>query len=127
MNEALSMDILDLFTKDRLDFVSFAEIHNRLGGKHDLCGDHAMALGSNEHLVCWAGMSQDFIDAMRSLTSPEGPLVMRGTSGMVYMADGYMLKLPVFSNKTPLDTTKDHWVPVTMRLKSVNAQTPKAF
>ena len=91
--------------------VSMVELE-RVAGEHiEVSGDLAWAPAAEPNLIIWAGMSQDFIDAvdlMRECERVEPTL----TTPLVYTIDGKMLNLPVAQRPPKGGYKSEHWAPV---------------
>jgi hypothetical protein len=94
----------------RMDWVMSPELRTHIPG---LRGDIELSFEAVNG-VLWAGMSQAFADALELLRS-QGRVHVHGTSPLVYLIDGGMLRLPVAKRPPKGGYKQPHWVPVCLR------------
>lgn len=97
--------------------VSFVELQRHLGDAAR--GDLAWSPATRPNFVFWAGMSEEFIDAIVGLLR-EGQLIAKPTTLLVYVIDGSYLDLPVA--KGNYRYKKPHWVPLVFDAAEVMAE-----
>lgn len=91
--------------------VTFVELARMLGDQAN--GNLAMCSARNEAIVYWAGMSAEFIDAIRELLD-EYEITLKPTSLLVYAVDGASMALPLV--KGNYNYKRDHWLPLVFNL-----------
>lgn len=67
------------------------------------------------NVVLWTGMTEEFVKAMMEV---KPKLEVAGTSLLVYMIDGGLLKLPIAKRPTKKGYKTEHWLPVIFRVKA---------
>lgn len=94
------------------DFVTFAELRKVLG--EPMAGDW-MVGNESANVWFWAGLSDDFMDALDALISA-GAIVYAPTSKLCYMIDGGSMNYPVAGPRVPKGGYKrPRWLPVCLR------------
>jgi hypothetical protein len=108
----MKQQILDYVSRN--DWVSFAELQNRIDGFKAAPGDPAMELGLEAfaNIVLWQGLSQAAVKALKELLA-EGKLHWRTGSPLSYYCDGAALQLPVVEQAKSY--SEPHWLPVFYR------------
>lgn len=97
------------------DHVTFVEAERELAQDGAPCsGDVVIAASSDPHLVVWAGMSQEFADAVE-LARAGGRLHFVPTQHLTYLIDGQVLTLPLAQRPPDRGYRTPHWLPVVMR------------
>lgn len=98
------------------DHVSFAELGRCVEGWQGIVALHANA---DDNVVLWAGMSDEAASLVLDLIQSQ-QIHFHPCSHWVYLADGEVLRLP-FVKKIPAGGyKKPHWLPVVLRLVSLD-------
>jgi len=97
----------------RYDWVTFAELRNRLKGYVEMAGDCCIEIVPNG--VLWTGMSDAFCTAITELIKEE-KLFFHLADALPYFIDGGALALPLAKRVTKTGYKKPHWLPVYLRV-----------
>jgi hypothetical protein len=81
---------------------------------YEVDGTTVIAHGDKENIVLWAGVSENFADAILSLVIPK-LVIERSTPLLVYLADGRIIRLPLARKFR--DYKKPHWCPTVFDAK----------
>lgn len=92
---------------------SFADLKRNLNANNRLDGTISFCASRDENVVLWAGMSQDFGNALAYLLSEE-LIELTPTEYLVYLCDGYVLDLPVAKRLRKKGFKSPHWLPVVL-------------
>jgi hypothetical protein len=97
--------------------VSLVELE-RVAAEHlaEISGDVAWVSPDDNKVVLWAGMSQEFSDALGELCK-RGNVEPQGTNYLVYLVDGKMLSYPIAKRPPKSGYKEEHWVPVVFNAK----------
>lgn len=103
------------------DYVSFAELARVLTEQgFEPAGN--MAAEVAENCLLWAGMSAEFVDAVRDLLA-SGAVKLAPASLLLYSIDGRFLMLPIAKRPRPYKRLR--WLPVTLRPGEVKGYAEK--
>jgi hypothetical protein len=98
-----------------MDFVTFVELQRKFAEHIPTRGDHAFCLESDENLILWTGLSNEFIELLSKAMAAKR-IFPHPASVLVYAVDGSMLTLPV-AKRPPASGYKElHWFPVCFRV-----------
>lgn len=92
------------------NYITFVELSSWLEARGiEPKGDFEISLIPN--VVLWSGMSQAFCDVVEGVR----PLTeLHGSTVLVYLIDGGMLKMPIAKRPPKAGYKKPHWAPVTL-------------
>jgi len=97
----------------RFDFVTFAELQQRLEPFAAVRGQISISM-SNLGLVLWAGLSGPLADAILALVKA-GMLCYEATDQFAYWLDGMVLDLPLPQRIPKGGYKQPRWLPVCLR------------
>ena len=110
--EEMAAQILELVEKWQP--TTFHELVKKLG--KEAKGEQMATMPNRPNLVLWDGVSDLFIDALNIL---HDKLFIVSTSELIYMMDGGVLNLPIWSK---LNHKKPHWVPTAISIRTEENQ-----
>ncbi|MGD0652739.1 MAG: hypothetical protein ABSA16_00200 [Thermoguttaceae bacterium] len=102
---------------------TFAELY-KIGEKEGfpMYGDLAISLPNDLNLILWAGMSEEFFEAVKALFE-SGQIEREPTHVLTYLVDGRSLNLPVAKRPPKSGYKEPHWIPIVLRVKKQISRT----
>jgi hypothetical protein len=104
-------------TVELYDYVSFVELEHLLEAYMPVEGNQAIAMGQDEDIIIWGGMSQAFRDLVLALLRSER-VSREPSSTLTYLIDGKSISLPLAKRLPKGGYKTPHWLPICFRVAS---------